>query len=149
MHKDIFAILERFAELSIDELEYQDGEFSLALRKNRTSTPLADSIEPAPPQKVVQSVEEEISSPTVEEKEERQKITAPLVGVFYSKPSPEAPAFVQEGDRITKGEVVCVLEAMKVFNEVKAPCDGKIARIAKKDGDLVAFEDVLFEIEPV
>jgi acetyl-CoA carboxylase biotin carboxyl carrier protein len=76
-----------------------------------------------------------------------QEIKSPMVGTFYRSPSPEDPAFVKEGDRISADSVVCLIEAMKFFNQVKAECSGTIAKILVKDGDPVEFGQPLFKVK--
>lgn len=82
-----------------------------------------------------------------EEEIEGALIKAPLVGVFYAAPSPEEPAFVQVGDHVRKGQTLCLIEAMKMMNEIKAPGDGVIKKIYVKNQDVVGFDDPLFEME--
>jgi len=76
-------------------------------------------------------------------------ITSPMVAVLYTASSPTAPPFVQIGDVVKKGTVLCVLEAMKVMNELQAEEDGKIIDICVKNGDVVEFGQTLFRIEPL
>ena len=73
---------------------------------------------------------------------------APLVGTFYAAPAPEQPPFVSVGDKVAKGQTVCLLEAMKTMIEVPAPCDCVIAAILKANGDLAAFGEALMRYEP-
>lgn len=74
-------------------------------------------------------------------------ITSPLVGTFYRSPSSEAPPFVQVGDRVKKDQVLCVIEAMKLMNEIESHIDGIVAAILKQDGERVGYGDQLFIIE--
>lgn len=74
-------------------------------------------------------------------------ITSPMVGTFYSSNQPGAPAFVKEGDTIVEGQVLCIVEAMKLMNEVKSDKSGKIAKILVKNGDAVKKGDKLFLVE--
>ena len=74
------------------------------------------------------------------------EVCAPMVGVFYVAPSPGAEPFVRVGSKVKKGETLCILEAMKLMNEVVAECDGEIAEICANDGDLVEYGRVLFRI---
>ena len=74
------------------------------------------------------------------------EVCAPMVGVFYVAPSPGAEPFVHVGSKVKKGETLCILEAMKLMNEVVAECDGEIAEICANDGDLVEYGRVLFRI---
>ncbi|HEY1653838.1 MAG TPA: biotin/lipoyl-containing protein [Candidatus Tumulicola sp.] len=77
-----------------------------------------------------------------------KKVIAPLTGVFYRSASPDAEPFVSAGDRIESGDVVCILEAMKLFNEIQSDYDGTVARIVPENGELVAQGAELFWIEP-
>ena len=74
------------------------------------------------------------------------EVCAPMVGVFYVAPSPGAEPFVHVGSKVKKGETLCILEAMKLMNEVVAECDGEMAEICANDGDLVEYGRVLFRI---
>jgi acetyl-CoA carboxylase biotin carboxyl carrier protein len=76
------------------------------------------------------------------------KTLAPLTGVFYRSPSPDAPPYVEVGDRVEIGDVLCVLEAMKLFNEIQSDDAGKIVRIIPGNGELVSQGEELFWIEP-
>ena len=77
-----------------------------------------------------------------------KKITAPLTGVFYRSPSPDAESFVNEGDRVDNGTVICILEAMKLFNEIQSDYAGTIVRIIPENGELVSQGEDLFWIAP-
>lgn len=74
-------------------------------------------------------------------------IKSPIVGTFYSKPSPEAQPFVKVGDKVKKGQVLCIIEAMKVMNEIESSCDGVIEEICANDAEIVEFSQVLFKIK--
>jgi acetyl-CoA carboxylase biotin carboxyl carrier protein len=76
------------------------------------------------------------------------KVLAPLTGVFYRSPSPDAPPYVEVGDHVAPGDVLCVLEAMKLFNEIQSDDAGKIVRIVPGNGELVSQGEELFWIEP-
>ena len=75
-------------------------------------------------------------------------IDAPLVGTFYTAPAPDQPPFVSPGDRVSKGQTVCLMEAMKMMSEVPAPCDCIIETVCKNNGELVAFGEPLFRYKP-
>jgi len=77
-----------------------------------------------------------------------KKVTAPLVGVFYRSSSPDAEPFVKEGDRVEAGQVLCILEAMKLFNEITSDYAGVVTRIIPENGELVTLGQELFWIEP-
>lgn len=75
------------------------------------------------------------------------QILSPMVGTFYQSPSPEEPAYVQVGAKVTADQVVCIVEAMKLFNEIEAEVDGEIAEILVKDGQLVEYGQPLFLVK--
>ncbi len=75
-----------------------------------------------------------------------RQIKSPIVGTFYRSPAPEAPAFVQEGDTVKKDTVVCIIEAMKIMNEIRAEADGKIEQVLVESGEPVEYGQPLFLI---
>lgn len=84
------------------------------------------------------------SAPSVDSIPASARINAPLSGVFYRAPAPSAPPFVEEGSMVKKGDVICIIEAMKVLNEIKAPRDGKVASVHAQNGKHVKKADLLF-----
>jgi acetyl-CoA carboxylase biotin carboxyl carrier protein len=76
------------------------------------------------------------------------KVESPVVGTFYRKPAPDAEPFVREGDVVKRGDTLCIVEAMKLMNEIDAPSDGKVEKILLSDGEVVEFGEVLFLINP-
>ena len=74
-------------------------------------------------------------------------IRSPIVGIFYKAPSPDEPEFAAIGDRISKGQTLCIIEAMKVMNELKSPCDGILRAVNGINGQLAEYDQVLFEVE--
>lgn len=81
-----------------------------------------------------------------EKAEDKNAITSPIVGTFYRSPSPEEPPYVEVGDRVEKGDTVCIVEAMKVMNEVKADQGGEVVDICVEDGDSVEYGQNLFKL---
>ena len=75
------------------------------------------------------------------------QVKSPLVGTFYSSPSPDEPPFVLAGQEVKEGDTLCIIESMKVMNEIKAPCSGKVVRIMAQPGDLVEYNQLLCVIE--
>ncbi|MBO5551252.1 MAG: biotin/lipoyl-binding protein [Lachnospiraceae bacterium] len=131
---------EMFSRLSLTELEVSDGDFKLKLKK-----------EPAAVQSPVMPSAAPAEAPAYEpEKTETEssrgfEVKAPLLGIFYGAADGEKA--VSKGDRVSKGDILCTLEAMKMQNEVKAPVDGIVTEVLAKEGDLVEFDQVLFVIE--
>ncbi len=87
------------------------------------------------------------AAPETEEDANLAKVTSPLVGTFYRRPNPKAEAFVEVGSRVEKGQTLCVVEAMKVMNEISASHAGEVAAIHVKDGEPVEFGETLFSIK--
>ncbi len=83
----------------------------------------------------------------IEQVEEYNVIKSPMVGTFYSKSSPKSEPFVKVGDKVKKGQVVCIVEAMKLMNEIEAEFDGEVVEVCKKDEDMVEYGTVLFKIK--
>jgi acetyl-CoA carboxylase biotin carboxyl carrier protein len=75
-------------------------------------------------------------------------ITSPMVGTFYAAPSPESPPYIRQGDHITKGQVVCIVEAMKMINEIESEVAGTVVRVAVENAQPVEFGQTLFMVEP-
>lgn len=76
------------------------------------------------------------------------KVESPIVGTFYRKPSPDAEVFVKEGDSVSKGDTLCIVEAMKLMNEIESPTSGKVVKILGVEGQVIEFGEVLFLIDP-
>ncbi|MBN2210581.1 MAG: acetyl-CoA carboxylase biotin carboxyl carrier protein [Sedimentisphaerales bacterium] len=130
----------------LSELEIVDGQLRIALRRGGSQPQVmmtsASSVSTASP--VVQPT-------STTEKGEDEKLTAiksPIVGTFYVAPSPTAEPFVKVGATVNDDTVVCIIEAMKVMNEVKAECSGTIKKILVENGAAVEFGQSLFLIEP-
>ena len=75
-------------------------------------------------------------------------IDSPMVGTFYASPSPDSPPFVRQGDRVNKGQVVCIIEAMKLLNEIESEVGGTVVRVAVENAQAVEFGQALFMVEP-
>lgn len=132
-NKEIKELLKYLKENDLSEISYQDSDLAITLKKEKT---------------VVQSnmtVGTDMSLDNTESAKE--VIKAPLVGVFYDKATPESTPFVSVGTSIKKGDVLCIIEAMKVMNEVVSDRDGVIEKVLVEDGQAVSFDDVLFELK--
>jgi len=140
----------------ISELEIEEGGARVKIIKQVSGdglvlpqvSPSAAQPEPASP--TVQVERQDISAPPAAPSLAVRlvDVTSPMVGTFYRAPSPEAPSYVQVGDRIKPGQVLCILEAMKLMNEIEAEVGGRIAEIAVENTEPVEFGQLLFRIEP-
>lgn len=125
----------------ITEFNYEDKDLKVVLKKEKESVV-------AP---VKQSTQEQIQvkevTTTEEHNEDTITINAPMVGTFYKSPSPEADPYVKVGDKVTNNSIVCILEAMKLFNEIQAEVSGEIIEILAEDGQLVEYGQPLFKVK--
>ena len=135
-------LMEAFQEADIDKMKIEMEGVKLELEKSKQQVQVT-----AP---VSLSNESQVVAPIPEKKEpviSGTEVKAPLVGVFYSSPSPDDQPFVEEGTHVTKGQTLCIIEAMKVMNEIKAPVDGVVRSILVKEEELVSFDQTLMIIE--
>ena len=139
-------LAENMNEHSLTEISLETGEQKLVLKKEKK---VAEVVTVSAPQKTVVKTSEK-----VEKKEKASAegvtgnaITSPMVGTFYRSPAPGAEVFVQEGQNINIGDPVCIIEAMKMMNELKAPVSGEIVSIKGENGKAVEFDQVLFEVK--
>lgn len=95
-----------------------------------------------------QAVAPVVAAPVVDENAKYITIKSPIIGTLYRKPSPDKPVFVEVGTTISKGDVVCVIEAMKLFNEIESEISGKIVKILVDDSSPVEFDQPLFLVDP-
>ncbi len=135
-------------EYGIDEISLSNGEDRIHIARNTEVVSIS-----APQLKVAETAAiDERSKKTKSNKSvikadtENQTIVSPMVGTFYRSPSPEAKAFVSIGDTVKSGDTVCIVEAMKVMNQIKAPMDGIVKKILANNAELVYKGQVLFEI---
>ena len=132
--KDVLAC---FEGSSLSKLKLSTQEFTIEMERAVSA--------PAAP--VIPAAAAAPAAP-VSAEPEGDAITAPMVGTFYTAPTPDQPPFVQVGDRVKKGDPLCLLEAMKMMSEVTAPCDCEITAVLKENGALVSFGDGLFGYRP-
>ena len=134
--KEIIEILDLFSEKNLKKLSIKKGEFDLEVEKESQNI------------KAVNIEAQKVTQKEVEPKKAAgYEVKSPLVGVYYEAPSPESEPFVKLGDFVEKGQVVCIIEAMKMINEIKAPISGVISKINFKNEELVQYDDVIMEIE--
>lgn len=147
--KEIQELLKAFDESGSSYLSLEQDGVAIKLKKpsetvSVVSQPVVSAV--STPQ-VVASAEAQAQPAVPEEpKIDGDQVLAPLVGVFYAAPSPEASAYVQVGDKVKEGQILCLIEAMKMMSEITAPRDGVIKKIYVKNQDVVGFEDPLFLI---
>lgn len=136
-NQELNDLLARFEGSSLSKLKLSTQEFTIEMERAVSA--------PAAP--VIPAVAAAPAVPAAAEPE-GDAITAPMVGTFYAASAPEQPPFVKVGDRVRKGQPVCLLEAMKMMSEIPAPCDCEITAVLKENGALVSFGEPLFRYKP-
>lgn len=132
-NQEIYELMARFDASGLQRLKLSQGDVQIELEK---AAPAAAVPAPA------------AAAAAPGKAEEDPAVTAPLVGTFYAAPAPEQPPFVMPGDRVKKGQTLCLIEAMKTMIEVPAPCDCVIGEVLKANGQLAAFGEALMRYKP-
>ena len=142
-NQEIFDLMDRFQRSSIHTMKLSTQEFTIELSRGSVSAPAsAASVAAAAP------AVPDAPAPSPAPAAEGSAVTAPLVGTFYAAPAPEKPPFVRAGDRVKKGDTLCLIEAMKMMSEIPAPCDCVIEAVLKESGELVSFGEPLLRYKP-
>ena len=137
-------------EQDLTEISLEDGEQAITLRKDVVVASAPAVVASAPVAAPAAVASAPAATPVQETKEEKKSgtpITSPMVGTFYMAPSPDSAPFVSVGGSVKQGDVVCIIEAMKMMNEIKSEITGKIVEICVEDGQPVEFGQVLMYVE--
>ncbi|MCA1320585.1 acetyl-CoA carboxylase biotin carboxyl carrier protein [Bacillus tianshenii] len=160
--QEIREIIKLIDQSNIDEFLYEHEGSKIKLKKQGEQVAVSAPVAPQP--QAVQAapvaaapaaveVKAETPAPVNEapkvEAENLHKITSPMVGTFYASPSPDAAAYVQAGDKVGENSVVCIVEAMKLFNEIEAEVKGEIVEVLADNGQLVEYGQPLFLVKTV
>jgi len=149
--RKIKKLIELLEESGIAEIEIKEGEEAVRISRMPTGAlaaqppPVAQP--PAAPAPAAAPVATAAESAAAKAKSNEHVITAPMVGTFYGSPSPGAKPFVEIGDEIKVGQVLCIIEAMKMMNQIEADKSGRIASVMARNGDPVEFGQPLFVVE--
>ena len=145
-HEQLHRLLEVLGESDIQEFRLEGDDFRLEIRRNLPGqavmapvmpTPVAAAATPATPPPAATATRSDLL-----------EITAPMVGTFYRAPAPGEPPFIEVGNRIDVGQTVCILEAMKLMNELEAEVSGEVVEILVDNGTPVEFGQVLMRVRP-
>ena len=139
-NEELYGLLERFERSSLSGLKVKNGDFEVELTRTLTAAPAVSAPVAAAPA---------APAPEAPKAQEGPVVTAPLVGTFYAAPAPGEAPYVQVGDRVKKGQTLCLMEAMKMMSEIPAPCDCVIEAVLKADGELASFKEPLFRYRAV
>ncbi|KRL04985.1 acetyl-CoA carboxylase biotin carboxyl carrier protein [Liquorilactobacillus oeni] len=148
---EIQKLISEFNESATREMEIETDGFHLRLSKNEVTAQLLQQLS-APTQQTVSSSVENSSNENKNEQtaalqEEGRTIKSPMVGSVYLQPKPTEPAYVEAGTHVHKGDVVCIIEAMKMMTEIKSDVDGVVKEVLVNNEELVEFDQPLFRVE--
>ena len=156
--KEIQNLIKFVSNSGVAEVKLETGDIKITIRTTlEGNTPDITYVQQAPMQQAMQQVTpsqqvatalEAPVAPIVDENAKYIIIKSPMIGTFYRKPSPDKPSFVEVGTTIAKGDVLCVVEAMKLFNEIEAEISGKIVKILVDDMSPVEFDQPLYLVDP-
>ncbi|MFQ5659036.1 MAG: acetyl-CoA carboxylase biotin carboxyl carrier protein [Gammaproteobacteria bacterium] len=140
-------LIEMLEESGIAEIEIHEGEESVRISRQSSLAP-AQTIVQVPDAGVTSRAQAGEPAPVADTQEENEPegniVTAPMVGIFYEAPSPDKPPFVERGQPVRKGDVLCIIEAMKIMNQIEADTSGIVARIMVENGEPVEYGQPLF-----
>jgi len=152
--KEIQALIKFVSTAGVDEVEINQKDFKLLIKKNPAQfttaqyTPVAVQAAPMTAAPIA-SAAPVAAAPVAEPKADNLiTIKSPMVGTFYRTPNPESPMFVNVGDDVKPGKVVCIIEAMKLFNEIESEISGKIVKVLVDNATPVEYDQPLFLVEP-
>ena len=143
-------LIELLEESGIAEIEIHEGEESVRISRDG-SNPTPQTMISVPSVDSSSSVKTQLStteSSSDDYSDEGEVVTAPMVGIFYISPAPDQSPFVNKGQNIKTGDVLCIIEAMKIMNQIEADIDGKLIRVLVENGDPVEYGQPLFVIDP-
>lgn len=158
--KQIQELIKMISKSNIGEVSIEQKDFKISIRQKEDN--VTHLVQSSPMQAApltlpasAQSLPQPTTSPATPAETPKSEtpsntitIKSPMIGTFYRKPSPDKPNFVDEGDIISPGKVICVIEAMKLFNEIESEVSGKIVKVLVEDASPVEFDQPLFLVEP-
>ena len=131
-------LIKKLKDENLGSLKFSNKTISIEISNNSGSVQIAQS--------PLSSQSQDVSNTPTNESSSMQSIDSPMVGIIYLTPKPSSPPFVKSGQKIKKGDTICLIEAMKTFNEIKSDKDGVVKSILIKNGEAVEFGQPLFEI---
>jgi acetyl-CoA carboxylase biotin carboxyl carrier protein len=151
--KEIKEIITLMNDNNLNEIEIEREGLKLKLKKSAdgmiAGAPTHYAVESLPAPKAASPVVSPTGSGTADASKNSKDIKSPMVGTFYRSPSPETEAFVEVGQTVEVGQVVCIVEAMKLMNEIKSEIRGKITEVAVQNAEPVEFGQTLFIVDPL
>lgn len=135
------------SDSDLTEITLEDGDKAIVLKREKEIVAAQAPVTIASPNLASAITSQVAKEQTVQPQTKGQPVTSPMVGTFYRSPSPDSKPFVEVGDVVAKGQVVCIVEAMKLMNEIEAEVSGKITEICIQDGEPVEYGQVIMYVE--
>lgn len=147
--KELEKIIRLVEKSEIAELEWEKNKERIRIRKPGNDAPAMVSYSaPAPAAAAKAAAAPAVTEAPKAESSRAKEVLSPFVGTFYASPAPGTPKYVEVGQRVKKGDVLCIIEAMKIMNEIEAEWAGKVVNILVKDGQPVQYGQALYQVEP-
>jgi acetyl-CoA carboxylase biotin carboxyl carrier protein len=151
--KQIQDLIKFVHKSGVNEVSIEENDFKITIKTNQAPTVVTASIPAAAPLAAapapVAAAPVAAAAPAVSESDNYLTIKSPMIGTFYRSASPDKPSFVNVGDEIKAGQVLCVVEAMKLFNEIEAEISGRIVKVLVDNASPIEYDQPLFLVEPV
>jgi len=149
--KEIKELIKLVSETGVSEVEIERGDFKIAIKKIEEKV-FVQSTAPAIPTQMIMAAPAATSAPLTPVAEHTSNlitIKSPMIGTFYKSSTPDKPAFIGIGDEIKPGKVLCIIEAMKLFNEIESEISGRIVKVLVENASPVEYDQPLFLVEPM
>lgn len=159
--QEIQELIDFISKSGLDEVNIETSDFKIAVKKHSGVAPVTEAAPRAPqpaqanipagtpaPQAPAPQTSEKSGGAAKEDTSRYIEIKSPMIGTFYVTPNPDSPAFVQVGDAVKAGDTVCIIEAMKLFNEIESEVSGKIVKVLVDNASPVEYDQPLFLVDP-
>jgi acetyl-CoA carboxylase biotin carboxyl carrier protein len=147
-------ILKLIEDSEVNEVSLEEGDFKISVKKHSYSAPAPvqyqlpqQAAAPAPASAPAASAQPAASAASSSDSADGDVVKSPIVGTYYEAPSPDADPFIKAGDKVAKGQTLCIIEAMKIMNEIEAEFSGTIQKILVKNGQAVEYDQPMFVIK--
>ena len=158
--KDIQQLIDFISQSGLDEVNIETNDLKISVKRYGSGAPVAPISAPAPVAPAVSapiaqapaSVTATPTAPVPTPKADTSNyitIKSPMIGTFYRSANPESPSLIEVGDNVTEGKVVCIIEAMKLFNEIESEVSGRIVKVLVENATPVEYDQPLFLVEPI
>lgn len=155
--KEIRDLIDFISSTGLEEVNIETQEFKISVKRSvevansgapASTAPVSQSSAPAPAPSAPAPSREEAPQKESEDTSNYVEIKSPMIGTFYRSPNPDSPAFVNIGDKVNAGDTVCIVEAMKLFNEIESEVSGKIVKVLLENASPVEYDQPLFLVDP-